>query len=286
MNSKFLPFALALLLAPAVFAQDYPIHLVRPLKAGDQEKISVTAKTSQSTTQSLDGAPPQEQKLEGVSQLDGTEKVIAVDANGKETNISLTVDKFTQTIGSATSEVVPGGTVIACSVADKKQVYTIDGKPVDAAVAQALDMVVDLSHGQHTDDEIFGTTDRKKKGDSWDANAAIATSDLKASGGGAEFTDIAVKTTLDDVADDALKISARITGKIKPPLPPEITVDDSTFDAKWAGTFPTDTTKYKPDELQEMVITFSAHADGPSGQKVVIKSTVDQSVTRKTTPVN
>ena len=286
MNSKLLPFALVLLFAPALFAQDYAIRLARPLKPGDELKLSVTAKMAQTTTQAVNDGAPQERKQEVSVQFDGTEKVIAVDANGKETKVTLTADKFTQTVGGGDpTDVVPKGTVIDCAVVDAKPDFQIDGKPAEHAVSQAASMVVDLSHGQHTDDEVFGAKEHKKKGDSWDMNTDLAKADLGNSAAGAEFSDLTGKTTLDDVTGDTMKVTAHMTGKLKPPLPPALTIDDTSFEVTFTGVFPVDINKCQLEQTQALSMTFSAHADAPSGGKVIIKSTVNQSVTRKTTPV-
>lgn len=285
MRIKNLPFAFLLLLAaPALFAQDYAIRLTRPLKPGDQIKLSVTGKQSQSTTQSIGDAAPKEQKQEIAVQLDGVEKVIEVDASGRETKMTITVDKFTLTQGGNTSDVVPKGSVITCSADGKKSVYEIDGKAADPDVAQALDMVVQLAHGDPTDDEVLGTKEHKKKGDSWDINTDLAKTSLAAQMSGAELSDLSGKTTLDDVAGDNLKISSEMKARVKPPLPPQFTVDDSTLEAKYDGTFPIDTAKPPVEESQVATLSFTAHTDSPQG-KVVVKSTVVQSQTVTTTLV-
>ena len=56
MKTKFLPIALALLLAPAVFAQDYEIKLTRPKKAGAEYNLDVAGKQSKDVTVTSDGA--------------------------------------------------------------------------------------------------------------------------------------------------------------------------------------------------------------------------------------
>ena len=284
MNMKLLPVACLLLATPALFAQDYEIRLNRALKAGDELKISVTAKMSQSTTQAVNGAAAQEQKQEITVQFDGTEKAVEVDATGRETKETLTVDKFTQTVGGATTDVAPKGTVITCSVVDNKPSFQIDGKDVDASIAMPVGMVAELSHGDPTNDDLFGAKEHKKKGDSWDMNADLAKKSFADSAGGIEISELSGKTTLDDVSGDTMKISSTITGKVKPPLPPSVTVDDASMSATLKGTYPVDVTKYIQDFFQEMTISFSAHAEGPGG-KVVIKSTVVQSETRTSTPL-
>ena len=284
MKAKFLPFALALFLAPALLAQDYEIRLTRALEDGDELKLSVAAKMAIVTSQTVGDAAPKEQKQDMDVQFDGMEKVIAVDAHGRETKATLTVDKFTVTAAGSTVDIAPKGTVISGAITDGKAGFQIDGKDVEPQVAQALAMVIQLSNGGPTDDEIFGTKDKKKKGDSWDINADVAKKSFADASAGMEMPDLSGKTTINDDAGDALKISAAITGKVKPPLPPIVTLDDSSLTATFTGTFPKDVTKYSPEESQVLAISFSAHADTPNG-KVVVKTTMNQSMTRTATIV-
>lgn len=285
MNAKFLQIAFLLLGAPALFAQDYEIRLTRALKAGDEMKVSVTTKMSQSMAQSVDGGTPQERKHEIVVQFEGVEKVLQVDADGRETKETLTVEKLTQAADGQTGEVVPKGTVVTCSITGKKPSFQIDGKDVEPPVAQALATVAQLSGGDPTDDAIFGTKERKKKGDSWDINSDLAKQLLGNMAGGIGLSDLAGKTSVDDVTGDALKMSAQITGKVKPPLPEGVTLDDAaSFTASFHGTFPIDPAKFPPEESQEMKVSFTVHAE-TAGSKVAVTTNIMQTQTRIVTPV-
>lgn len=282
MNPKYLPLVLVVLFAPAVFGQDYEVRIGRALKAGDALKLSVTAKQTQDQSITLNGAPQKDDKQSVSVQFDGVEKVIAVDSNGKETKITLTVDKFTQTEGDKTSDLLPKGAVVTCSIGDdKKQAYEIDGKAADDAATQALDMIVDLSRGGPTDDEALGTKEKKKKGDSWDVNADQTKKYLEGAG---DFTNITGKTTLDDVTGGNMKLSAHITATFKPPLPDTITVDSATMEANVSETCPIDTSKYESEDATSLITSFSGHADSPNG-KVVMKLTMAQTSSRTITPV-
>ncbi len=175
----------------------------------------------------------------------------------KRQKTSLIVEKFTMTTNGATADAEPKGTVIHSSVVDRKDVHEIDGKAVDRTVAQALDMVVSLSHGAPTDDEILGTKDRKKKGDSWDVNAGKARAAMESSADGAEISNITGKTTLADVTGDSLEITAHLTGSVKPPLPPSVTVDQGSMEVDFAGAFPIDPAKCQSKDTQ--IFSLSNH---------------------------
>ncbi len=285
-KAKYLPFALGLfLLSPSVFAQDYAIRFLRPLKPGDEYKISAAAKQTQALFVTSNDVPKRDDKKEIAVQLDGVEKVIEVDANGKETKIALTVDKFTVTTSGSAADIEPKGTVINSSVVDKKEVHEIDGKAVDHPVARALDMVISLSCGEPTNDEMFGTKERKKPRDSWDVNGDKIKAALELSAGGMEFNGFTGKTWLLDVADGSLVIGGAFTGSVKPPLPPALIIDQSSMEAAFRVTLPVDVTKYAPESAQTVSFSFTAHTDAPTGEKIVIKSSAEQSINRTMTPL-
>lgn len=287
MKTNFLPFAFLTLLAPVVFAQDYEIRIERPHKAGDQFKVSSTTKMSQSSSQTFNDGAPQGGTREYTVQFEGVEKVLEVDAQGRETKATLTVSKFTMTEAGVSRDLADKGTIINCSVADNKPVYDIDGaKPMmGITLKQALLGVIEMGHGQPTDDELFGTKERKKKGDSWDINAGLAKTAFAQEAEGAELTEISGKTTVDDVAGDNLKISAHTKGKFKPPLPPQVIVDDATIEQVFGGTFPIDVTKLDPVETAELTISFTAHGEGAKG-KVVLQNKMVQSISHSESPVS
>ncbi|HWB60694.1 MAG TPA: hypothetical protein VG733_14460 [Chthoniobacteraceae bacterium] len=285
MKKHLIPFALVVtLLAPAVLAQDYEIHIVRPMKVGQEFKLSVTGKMTTDSSKAMGDAPAEADKEVISVQLDGVEKIVEVDEHSQETKVTVTVDKLSMTANGETKELAPKGTVITCFAQAKKTAYQIDGKDVDPDVAKALRMVVEvMSHDGPTNDEVFGTKERKKKGDSWDINADLA-KNFFAGQTGMEVNDFSGKNSLEDVSADSMKLSAEIKGKIKPPLPPQITVDDSSLEIKTSGQFPLDTTKPETEDSMSVNFSFSAHADTPQG-KLVIKVSADQSKEVTMTPL-
>jgi len=282
MKTKFLPIALALLLAPAVFAQDYEIKLTRPKKAGAEYNLDVAGKQSKDVTVTSDGAVVKNDKTDTSIQCSGVLKIIEVDAKGQETKTALTIDKFTKTEDGKDSEVLPKGTVITSSLVDKKTVHTVNDQPVDHSVSELLTAVISLSKGDKSDDDtVFGTKERKKKGDSWDVNADEAMKSFEETTGGGKLENFAGKTTLEDVTGDLLKINAHFTTNFRPPLPPAFTVDSSSLEATVSGLFPVDATKIFPEESTKVAFSFTAHADGQNGEKIQIKAKASMETVRK-----
>jgi hypothetical protein len=281
MKIKFLPFALAMLLAPAVFAQDYEIKLTRPKKAGEEYNLQVTGKQYKDTTTTSNGAVVQNEKADTSIQCSGVLKIIEVDAKGQETKTAFTIDKFTKTEDGKDSEVLPKGTVITSSQAGKA-VHMVNDQPVDPSASELLNMVIELSKGEKADDDtVFGAKERKKKGDSWDVNGDEAMKSFEETGDGVKPGNFAGKTTLEDVTGDTLKITSHFTTNFQPPLPPIFTVDSSSLEASMSGLFPIDATKCRPEESTKLAFSFAAHANMPTGEKIEIKAKIGMESVRK-----
>ena len=143
MNIKFLLLA-CLLITPALFAQDYE-ESDCPGRGGEAgEKKSITVSDSSETIITSDGVVKKDEKKETTVQFDGTTKTLEVNATGDSTKVSLTVDRFTQTNGDATTDIAAKGAVITDSLVDGKNVFQIDDKPTDDATTKLLKMVIDL----------------------------------------------------------------------------------------------------------------------------------------------
>ncbi len=144
--------------------------------------------------------------------------------------------------------------------------------------------MIDLSQNDPTNDEVFGTKEHKKKGDSWDLNGDAVKKALESGEDKVTFSNITGKATLDDVADGVMKVSIHFTGSMKSPLPEGLTLDTATVDETIKESCPVDATKYETDDLQEATIVSTAHPTTPGKQKVVVKSTITKSMARKFGP--
>lgn len=284
MKALLLPFLLSALLSPAIFAQDYAIQLDRPEKPGNEYHYSVTGTLSQSSETSVNGVVKQGMKKDIQVQFEGGKKILEVNAAGEETKLALTVEKFTAVTDGSSAEVFPKGTVITAASVDKKEVYEVDGKPVDESAVNVIGLVVSLSKGGATNDQVFGTTGRKKPGESWDANPDKIKNWLSESSNGIEAGEVSAKFTLDGVENGQATVSGHITGTIKPKMPSTFTVDQGTIEATLKSVLPVDATKTVPDGKHEAVnISFAAHGDTPSGEKITLKVSIMMSRDRNTT---
>jgi hypothetical protein len=271
-----------------VRAQEYEIRMHRPSKVGDKFQTTVAAKEIQETTIAANNNPVESKKEDRSVAFSGVVEVLAVDAKGMPVKISATVEKLMKNEAGASSEVVPKGDVIVASLDGRKQVYQINGTPAGADVAKALDLTFSLSTSGVTDDEVFGTNEKKKAGESWGINAELAKKDF-AESFGLNVEKMAGKVTFIGVANradgDVLKLGVVMTIKAMPPMPPNFVVDQSSAEARMEGEFPVDATRPRPNESMSLKMNVTAHGQTPNGDKVALALHMEKSMQEKRTPL-
>ena len=169
-------------------AKDYTIKLHRPAKVGEQFRLEVSG--TKATTMARKLGDVEESETEKWSaQLKGVVTVLKVNKLGGPVKLQVNVKSFTITEGKFTDEALPKGAVVRGEDGDDGNRFeTWDeelrvGTPLrEGRTVQALKMLFsfDEMEAQETDDDIFGTKEKQKVGDSWKINPkALATSAMR-----------------------------------------------------------------------------------------------------------
>lgn len=267
-------------------AQEYEIRLRRANKPGDRIQTTIAAREIKEMSATANGQPFQSEKQDSTVEFDGVVEILKVEAKGRATKVSATVDRLVKKGTGGSSVIAPKGATIIASVNGLKQAYLINGSPAGAEATKALDLVFALSRGGPTDDEIFGTKEKKKVGESWNINAALAKKGLvetlrlpvKALSG-----KVTLKGIVNRAGGEALKISADMVIQAVPPLPANLVMDKSTAEARLEGEFPVDFAHQLPDERMNMKFTFAAHGEKPDGGKVLMTIRLENTTQAKRT---
>ena len=281
-------WALGFLGTSVALAQDYEIKLTRPTKVGAEYHVAVVGHDSMKSTVKVDGKVVEEQSKNFSVDFESDVKALEVDKNGEPSKVSLTVDKCILKQGGAEKPLLAKGAVVIASVKDDKAVFETAGQPVDAETAEALGLVVQLGKPRASDDEIFGTKERKKVGDHWAMNAELAAKELQDAmkGSTVKKEDVAGTVTLDKVVKvgttDCLQISAEMT--VSNVTMPDRKVAQMKVQAHFLGLFPIDFSKDITEESDSitMSITVKDKPD-PDGPEIVVESVAEQSLNVKTT---
>ena len=281
-------WALGFLGTSVALAQDYEIKLTRPMKVGAEYHIAAVGHSSMKSTIKVNGKVVEEQSKNFSVDFESDDKALEVDKNGEPSKVSLTVDKFILKQGGAEKPLLAKGAVVSASAKDDKKVFEIAGQPVDAETAEALDLVVGLGRNRASDDEIFGTKERKKVGDRWAMNAELAAKELQdvMKGSTVKKEDVAGTVTLDKVVKvgttDCLQISAEMT--VNNVTMPDMEVAQMKVQAHFSGLFPIDLSKDIMEESGSLTMSITAKAKpDPDGPEMVIESVAEQSLNVKIT---
>lgn len=165
MNKKLFLVVIIVICCTVINAKDadktYDIKFNIKDKKGDTYSLSRRSTESLALEFKKDGAVVNTKNENTVYELDSKLEVLEV---GKTYSLSFTINKFLKNAKT----VIEKGKVIIVTRVDNTLYYTIDGSAVnDEALIKILDNVLSVSKYESDDDQIFGTPDRKKIGDSW-----------------------------------------------------------------------------------------------------------------------
>jgi hypothetical protein len=267
-------------------AQDYEIRLHRPEAVGDKTRVVASATDSQKVSQWSGTTKVQEDGKEVAISFEAVSTVRSISPKGKPKSLSLSVEKLILKEEGSQKELLPKGTEVKASVALRKTQFEINGQPASAEVAEALGTVVTLSTQDHTDDELFGTTERKRVGNSWKINSPLFAEMLTMPG--MEMKDVTGKGALNKVLQEPngtrLLVSVEATGQAavqagQKGLPP------GTMTFKGTAELPTDPKLPRTAETSDMSYSARVKRAMPNGQDSEMRIDMKRTVAVKLTPV-
>ncbi|HEX5221606.1 MAG TPA: hypothetical protein VFZ59_18725 [Verrucomicrobiae bacterium] len=286
MNTSFALGSLIAFIAVSATGQDYAIKMQQPLKVGQRYKFTAVASEASDNSMTSGSRVLKEEKEELSVEMESEVTVLAVDAKGRATKQSHRIIKLLQ--GAEKKPVLAAGTKVIASRSDQKKEFEIGGAPAPVAVAKVLNLAVEITPGGPTDDEIFGTKERKKVGDQWPLNEALALQGAKEilAASGATVRSVKGTTTLQKVTNEGgveiIHLVGNVTTTLSPAPKGQFTFTDSTMNASFSGAFPSDFSKSARKEGETMSLEFKASGKpNPTGPMVQISAKSKQSATRQ-----
>ncbi len=242
-----------------VFAADYEIKMDRPCKVGQRYELTASGSDCSVTTITFRGELVREESTELTAKLRAAVTVLAVDKHERTSRLRLVIGELTATrIGDPKDKkLLAKDTVVVAEQRDGKEVFLVDGKLVDANVQDTLRLLVSLSSDKDpTDDEAFGTKERKKVGDRWvvcgEAIArSLAAQDTKAE---AKNIDGAIQLRGVTVVDGAkcLRLAGQFKAKgLSWPHEPGSTIVSGNIAVTLEGILPVDPTLQASGVIQQ-----------------------------------
>ncbi len=242
--------ATCLLFGALGYAEDYQVRLERPFKPGDV--LGLVAKAGQTRTERVSaGDKVVEENASALkAHLEAEMEILAVNKKGRMTRAALTVHKFSGSIdGKAAGPIAPGSVVVATSAADKTA-FQLKDKQLPGDVQRLLGMLIeahkesDLDEG---DDEVFGTSARKKVGEKWPINKAAIIKSLTRQELSIKEGDLSGTVRITELRKvngvSCLHVAAEVNAvKFSPPLGDGAKVLGAKITTRMIGDFPVDVT--------------------------------------------
>jgi hypothetical protein len=304
MRNVVLP-VLALLLAAALptRAEDekkqgdtkqYEVKITRPLKVGQKYKLTADGALLRQVTLRAEGQE-KKQPEEGFGvRLEGTVEVLAVDDVGEESKVSCTVEKCTRISPEGETELLPKGKVLIAEGQKKDTKFTLqDGTPLAEGASEALELVISLDTGDTlTDDDLFGTREKKAVGDTWPVAPEAVSKDAERVGVVVRPGDVDGLFKLDGMEKAEGVDCLRLSGSLKMKkltrradendddsgLPEGFVVTGGSMEARYSGLFPVDASVGSLAESVSM--TFVTDIKGKAGpgntQDVTVRNRVQR----------
>ena len=279
-----------LLSAPCLAQTDYEIRLTRPGKAGDRYRIEASGKQLRQVTLRSGGKtiPGSSESFE--VELTGEATVLEADAKGNVTRALIKVDTLVRVVGLRRDEMLDAGTIVTESPASACQRFQIGDKDVAPLIKDLLEVVLAETTDLEvpSDDELMGTRERKKVGDSWpvarealarflsrdkDINMDVKPGDVEGSGrftalekvDGLECQRIDVAFTfagtprLDPAAPPGA--AARVTVTMSSLLPVDTRLDALAETSQLTMTYTVDAMRREGRPPEQMVATWTQRTD-------------------------
>lgn len=274
------------LMVSAARGQEYKIKLSRPVKVGDEYVTTVSAQSTQKMDVTING---QSQPLKNdtfKAALHGTVKVLAVNEkiNGAS-RITITVDTLTRD----GADLYPAGTIITAEKTGQKTSFVIDNAPVEDEKAEVLDTLINVDRADQTtsDDDLTGTDQPQKVGDTWPINADKLAKEISDNGLPLKGEDLKGESKLVEVKKvkdaDVMVVQTTVTADgIKKDLPDGSSISDGTLKAEVTYTLPTDNTSPAISSGNKMHLVMTVDLPGGAGKASIV---TDRQVNEDRAPV-
>jgi hypothetical protein len=154
-------------------ARDYEVRLTRPAAAGEKRLAVGSLSSDDHLSGTREGAPSDQRQTSTIRYVVATE-IQAVSPKGNALRATLTVRRLVKESGGVTLELAKPGAVVTARLAGRERVFELLGARLAPDLQQALAGAVQLrADDEPTDDDLFGTSQRRRVGESWKANGEL-----------------------------------------------------------------------------------------------------------------
>jgi hypothetical protein len=256
-------------------ADDYSIKLDRPTKVGMVFRSTITGYEEITRVDKKNGIRVDGLAQKKVVSMVSDQKVLEVTDHGFTVKLECTIVKCERTADGRTTELVPPGKKVLVQRKGKATSFMIDNAEVPKETTVALELVLRVYDPAHpTEDEAFGTAERKKVGDSWKGNAEAVFASMRESGVPIQKGSVEVNMKLADVqmAGDQklMTIQGRVNAVMEkgfryPSFPEWLSVADGKMDVSLSNTLPVDPPAPSLGGKRDVTISMTTTGKAPDG---------------------
>jgi hypothetical protein len=171
----------SLLLATPASANPFPVRFHRPVKTGDEFLLTVSYVRTEDGQATL-GRRTRTNDARNSARLSGRARVLAVAPEGLPTELRIVIDDGEVCPSGKPTEKLESGQVLVARWHDGKLRVSRLEENISADAAAILALALELKSTDlraDTDDDLFGTPDRRRVGDSWPVNTQRCAKSLR-----------------------------------------------------------------------------------------------------------
>jgi len=280
---------LGLWLSSSALAEDYEVRLLRPAKVGQTCRESATGTQKQKLTVTMNGQVAQEKTDEFTIEFESEITVLEVDKNGEVSKESHSVIKCDTVRDGARDVLLAPGSILVATASETGTKFEAQGGPVAPNIAQALELVISVDKDGETDDQMYGTRERRKVGDTWPINPEAMASNLRRHKAEAQKENVDGTMTLAGLIKvgevQCLDVRGAITFKnVGVPMGPGFKTQKQSANLSFEAKVPVDTSLGRPGESSKMHMELRATGKpNPHAGEVTLDLVLDKASTRRRT---
>jgi hypothetical protein len=221
--------------------ETYQVKLNRPHKVGESFTLQIQYSRIDNLKIVHGTRQLREDKSSSLFDFSAKTTVTNVDNQGRIAGLSAEVIDFKVTFDGGKEDVLPKNSKIKAMAVGAQKDFTVDGKTPEDRVAEVLDSILPIAAGGPTDDEIFGTPEKKTVGESWPINPAKLAEDMQDPGMTINKDNIQGTSTLSEVNKEGgyMNVTAKAVVKDIPvPFPYGHTQRSGTGTLQFSGRYP------------------------------------------------
>ena len=278
---------LAFVTGVSAAAEDYEIRLTRPARVGRKYRLSASGRYFERRRFFANDKLTRDLRESFSVDLESVVTVLEADKRGVPTRLSCAIGKCVKTERNAWKPLIPKGKTVIAFSEKRSTRFSMDGQPVSPEIRKALKVIIAIDTGA-TDDDVFGSRERRKVGDSWDIDAKAAAKDAADAGVRVRKDDITGSVSIEKLAvvDGSKRLLIRgemAIRKAVPPMAPGFIVDKGTFEGSFTGAFPLDLSVGRLENAEQIAMFIRARRTDAKGRKIVIESTLEKDHVSKMT---